>query len=157
MDSPCREPSPPDYDGSLAGVAVGDQLGVIAVPVPAPALPAAAVYRLPRGELVPECVDRGLHPLEARRHDVAMWARQLAEQAQASTEKVQAPASIARRLSCLSSFYGYGVEVAVLEENPVANVKRPHVSTDSMSVGLRATSSSSCWMPPRPTGRGRRR
>jgi site-specific recombinase XerD len=39
-------------------------------------------------------------------------------------------------LSCLSSFYGYGIEVSVLEENPVANVKRPHVSMDSMSVGL---------------------
>jgi len=139
----------------------------------APALPAAAVDRLPRGELgVPEldedpfwrlasaflvecrraqtrrayftdlkawyawCTDRGLHPLRARRHDFAMWARQLAEQPQALTGKVQAPASIARRMSCLSSFYGYGVEVSVLEENPVVNVKRPHVSTDSMSVGL---------------------
>lgn len=49
---------------------------------------------------------------------------------------MQAPASIARRLSCLSSFYGYGVEVSVLEENPVANVKRPRMSNDSMSVGL---------------------
>jgi site-specific recombinase XerD len=48
----------------------------------------------------------------------------------------EAPASIARRLSCLSSFYGYGVEVDVLEDNPVANVKRPRVTNASMSVGL---------------------
>jgi site-specific recombinase XerD len=138
----------------------------------APALPAAAVERLPRGELGgPEldedpfwrlvaaflvecmrpqtrrayftdlkawyawCTGRELHPLQACRHDVALWARQLAEQPGASG-KVQAPASIARRLSCLSSFYGYGVEVSVLEENPVANVKRPRVSTDSLTVGL---------------------
>jgi site-specific recombinase XerD len=138
----------------------------------APALPAAAVDRLPRGELgVPEvdedpfwrlvaaflvecrraqtrrayftdlkawyawCTERELHPLQVRRHDVALWARQLAEQPRASG-KAAAPASIARRLSCLSSFYGYGVEVAVLQENPVANVKRPRVANGSMSVGL---------------------
>jgi integrase/recombinase XerD len=139
----------------------------------APALPATAVDRLPRGELgVAEfdedpywrlvaaflvecrraqtrrayftdlkawyawCTDRGLHPLAARRHDVALWARQLAEQPQSASGKVAAPASIARRLSCLSSFDGYGVEVGVLDENPVANVKRPRVATDSMTVGL---------------------
>ncbi|MBW3562893.1 MAG: tyrosine-type recombinase/integrase, partial [Actinobacteria bacterium] len=50
--------------------------------------------------------------------------------------KAAAPASIARRLSCLSSFYGYGVQVGVLDENPVTNVKRPRVANDSMSVGL---------------------
>jgi integrase/recombinase XerD len=142
-------------------------------PPPAPALPAAAVARLPRGELgVPEldddpywrlvaaflvecrraqtrrayftdlkawyawCAGRELHPLDARRHDVALWARQLAEQPQPGTGKVAAPASIARRLSCLSSLYGYGVDVSVLEENPVANVKRPRVANDSMTVGL---------------------
>jgi integrase/recombinase XerD len=138
----------------------------------APALPTAAVDRLPRGELgVPEldedpywrlvaaflvecrraqtrrayftdlkawyawCIERDLHPLQARRHDVALWARQLAEVPQPSG-KAQAPASIARRLSCLSSFYGYGVEVGVLDENPVTNVKRPRVANESMTVGL---------------------
>ena len=81
------------------------------------------------------CVDRELHPLAAHRHDVALWARQLANKPQRSG-KTEAPASIARRLSCLSSFYGYGVQVDVLEENPVANVKRPRVADASMSVGL---------------------
>ena len=81
------------------------------------------------------CTDRELHPLAARRHDVALWARRLANTPQRSG-KTEAPASIARRLSCLSSFYGYGVEVDVLEDNPVANVKRPRVPNASMSVGL---------------------
>ena len=63
-----------------------------------------------------------------------LLARVLAEQPQPSTGKEQA--SIARRLPCLSSFYGYGVEVGVLEENPVANVKRPRVANGSMTVGL---------------------
>src|SRR3954468_23407196 len=64
-----------------------------------------------------------------------MWAPQVANTPQRSG-KVEAPASIARRLSCLSSFYGYAVEVDVLEDNPVANVKRPRVPNASMSVGL---------------------
>lgn len=146
-------------------------LGILR-PALAPALPAAAVDRLPRGELgIPEldedpfwrlasaflvdcrrqqtrrayfndlrawyawCTERQLHPLQARRHDVALWARQLAEQPQRSG-KAEAPASIARRLSCLSSFYGYALQVGVLEENPVANVKRPRVANNSMTVGL---------------------
>src|SRR4051794_18924012 len=81
------------------------------------------------------CADRELHPLAVRRHDVALWARQLANTPQRSG-KAEAPASIARRLSCLSSFYSYAVEVDVLEDNPVANVKRPRVPNASMSVGL---------------------
>jgi integrase/recombinase XerD len=36
----------------------------------------------------------------------------------------------------LSSFYGYAIEVDVLQESPVANVKRPRVGTDSLTVGL---------------------
>ena len=155
----------------MAVVSEARELDVLR-PAAAPALPAAAVERLPRGELgIPEldddpfwrlaaaflvdcrreqtrrayfndlrawyawCTDRELHPLEARRHDIALWARQLAERPQRSG-KVEAPASIARRLSCLSSFYGYGVQVGVLEENPVANVKRPRVANASMTVGL---------------------
>jgi hypothetical protein len=139
---------------------------------PAPALPAAAVARLPHGELGVDdldedpvwrlvaaflvecrraqtrrayltdlkawyawCAARDRHPLAAHRHDVALWARQLAEEPQASG-KTAAPASIARRLSCLSSFYGYGVEVGVLEENPVSSVKRPRVAAVSMTAGL---------------------
>ncbi len=81
------------------------------------------------------CSVRELHPLAARRHDVSRWARYLAEHPQPSG-KAHAPASIARRLSCLSSFYGYAIEVDVLEESPVANVKRPRVANDSMTVGL---------------------
>ena len=149
----------------MASVSEASELDVVpaaaAPPAPAPELPAAAVERLPRGELgVPEldadpfwrlvaaflvdcrreqtrrayfndlrawytwCSDRELHPLAARRHDVALWARQPASAPQRS-DAAEAPASVARRLSCLSSFYGYGVEVGVLAENPAANVKRP--------------------------------
>jgi integrase/recombinase XerD len=164
-----RLPSHPP--SSAAAVTEASELDVLG-PAAVPALPAAAVDRLPRGELgireVDEdpfwrlvaaflvdcrreqtrrayfndlrawyawCTDRGLHPLQARRHDIALWARRLAERPQRSG-KVEAPASIARRLSCLSSFYGYGVQVGVLEENPVANVKRPRVANASMTVGL---------------------
>ena len=81
------------------------------------------------------CTNRELHPLAARRRDIALWARQLANAPQ-RTGKTEAPVNIARRLSCLSSFYGYAVEVDVLEDNPVANVKRPRVPSASMRVGL---------------------
>ena len=162
---------PSQLPSSVASITEASELDVLR-PAVVPTLPAAAVERLPRGELgIPEldddpfwrlvaaflvdcrreqtrrayfndlrawyawCTDRELHPLQARRHDIALWARQLAERPQRSG-KVEAPASIARRLSCLSSFYGYGVQVGVLEENPVANVKRPRVANASMTVGL---------------------
>jgi site-specific recombinase XerD len=49
------------------------------------------------------------------------------------------PASIARRLSCLSKFYDYGIKDAeLLEHSPVANVRRPKVSDDSPTIGLTA-------------------
>ena len=57
----------------------------------------------------------------------------------AATGQPASPASIARRLSCLSKFYDYGIRDAqLLEHSPVANVRRPKVSDDSSTVGLTA-------------------
>jgi len=39
------------------------------------------------------CTDRDLHPLQARRHDIALWARQLAERPRRSG-KVEAPVAV---------------------------------------------------------------
>jgi hypothetical protein len=98
------------------------------------------------------CVERELHPLAARRHDVALWARQLAKAPQRAG-KPEAPASIARRLSCLSSFYDYGVEVDVLEDNPVANVKRAPRPRRVDESASHATTFRRCSTPPKRTGR----
>jgi site-specific recombinase XerD len=53
-----------------------------------------------------------------------------------------APATVARRLSCLSGFYDYGLrEVELLGYSPVANVRRgrgSRVAEDSPTIGLDA-------------------
>ena len=85
------------------------------------------------------CGATGVHPLTARRHHVDVWVRHLSEQPQPATGRPASSASIARRLSCLSQFYDYGIKDAeLLEHSPVANVRRPKVSDDSSTVGLTA-------------------
>ena len=85
------------------------------------------------------CAAAGVHPLTARRHHVDVWVRHLSEQQQPATGRPASPASIARRLSCLSQLYDYGIKDAeLLEHSPVANVRRPKVSDDSSTVGLTA-------------------
>ena len=85
------------------------------------------------------CAQMGVHPLAARRHHVDVWVRHLSEEPQPATGRPASPASIARRLSCLSKFYDYGIKDAeLLEHSPVANVRRPKVSDDSATVGLTA-------------------
>ncbi len=78
----------------------------------------------------------GVHPLQARRHHVAAWVRQLTGNPTPRTGKPLAASSVARRLACLSKFYGYGLEVGVLTHSPVPHVRRPKVSEESASVGL---------------------
>ena len=55
------------------------------------------------------CTEQGVHPFTARRHHVDHWARQLAAVPQPATGRPAAAATIARRLSCLSGFYDYGL------------------------------------------------
>src|SRR4051794_5961145 len=54
------------------------------------------------------CATSGAHPLAARRHHVDTWVRHLSQTQQPTTGRPASPASIARRLSCLSKFYDYG-------------------------------------------------
>jgi integrase/recombinase XerD len=85
------------------------------------------------------CASSGVRPLAARRHHVDAWVRQLSQVDQPRTGRPASPASIARRLSCLSKFYDYGIRDAeFLDYSPVANVRRPKVSEDSSTVGLTA-------------------
>src|SRR4051794_3785193 len=55
------------------------------------------------------CAERGFSPLEARRHHVDAWISELSEHPQPKTGKPASPATIARRLSCLSGLYEYAV------------------------------------------------
>jgi len=86
-----------------------------------------------------ECESKGLHPFAARRHHVDAWVKALARDPQPATGRPASAATIARRLSCLSKFYDYGMrEVELIEHSPVANVRRPKVSEDSPTIGLDA-------------------
>jgi integrase/recombinase XerD len=85
------------------------------------------------------CAAAGVHPFDARRHHVDAWVRVMCSAPLPRTNKPMANASIARRLSCLSKFYDYGLGVDVVAYSPVANVRRPKVSDDSSTVGLDAS------------------
>src|SRR5665811_1143134 len=86
-----------------------------------------------------ECESKGVHPFAARRHHVDAWVKALARDPQPATGRPAAAATIARRLSCLSKFYDYGMrEVELIEHSPVANVRRPKVTEDSPTIGLDA-------------------
>jgi integrase/recombinase XerD len=84
------------------------------------------------------CAHLGVHPFDARRHHIAAWNEQMTTAGSARTGKPMAPASIARRLSCVSKFYSHGIGVEVLDHSPVANARRPRVSDDSTTIGLSA-------------------
>jgi integrase/recombinase XerD len=57
--------------------------------------------------------------LAARRHHVDTWIRHLSQADEPTTGRPASPASIARRLSCLSKFYDYGIpDVEILDHSP---------------------------------------
>jgi integrase/recombinase XerD len=75
------------------------------------------------------CAQRELDPLRATFIDVNGYARRL--------EESLTPASVARKLSGLSSWYAFLVKVRAVESNPVVDADRPQVSRDhSATVGL---------------------
>ena len=76
------------------------------------------------------CSKQKVDPLTAQRAHVDAYARTLAE------IDGRSPATVARHLSTLAGFYKYGVGEDVVARNPVANVRRPKVGTDTVSTGL---------------------
>ena len=76
------------------------------------------------------CEERDLHPLEARRAHVDAYRHSL-EGAGSS------PATIARKLSAISSWYDYLVIEDAAERNPAKKATRPDINRDvSNAVGL---------------------
>jgi integrase/recombinase XerD len=83
------------------------------------------------------CTGRGVHPLAVERHHIDAWITYLTEVPQPRTGRPASPATIGRRLSCLSQFYEYAVRDAeLLDVSPMARVRRPRVDDDSATVGL---------------------
>jgi len=84
------------------------------------------------------CAIRGIDPRAARRPDVAAWAEQLATAPRTATGRPLAPASRARMLAAVSSWYGYllALDEDLAARNPVT-VRRPATSRHrSSTVGL---------------------
>lgn len=67
--------------------------------------------------------------LAAHRVHVDAFARQ-------AEEDGVSPATLARRLSALSGFYAYALDEGLIERSPVARVRRPHVSEESLRLGV---------------------
>ena len=87
-------------------------------------------YRRDVGAWLAWCAAREVEPLRASFLDVNAYARGL-EAAEL------APATVARKLSGLSSWYDFLVKLRAVEANPVAGADRPYVSRDhSATVGL---------------------
>lgn len=75
------------------------------------------------------CTENALDPLQAKFTHINMYARGLEEQL--------APATVARKLSGLSSWYDFLAKLEVIAANPVSGADRPNVSRDhSATVGL---------------------
>jgi integrase/recombinase XerD len=83
------------------------------------------------------CAERGLDPLRAGFLDVNAYARALESRVDPRTGRAPAPATVARKLSGLSSWYAFLARLRAVEANPVGGADRPHVSRDhSATVGL---------------------
>jgi integrase len=74
------------------------------------------------------CATAELKPLDARRAHLDAWAR-LQEAREAS------PATVARKLAAVSSWYAWLVAEDVIAGSPAAHVRRPKVTQESTTLG----------------------
>lgn len=96
-----------------------------------------AAYRRDIAGWLAWCASRKLDPLRVTFLDVNAYARALESTVDAVSGRPSAPATVARKLSALSSWYTFLVKLGVLAANPVAGADRPRVSRDhSSTVGL---------------------
>jgi site-specific recombinase XerD len=75
------------------------------------------------------CFEHELDPRQARRPHIDGYARWLEH------AKGFAPASVARKLSALSSWYDWLLAEELIARNPVALVRRPRVASESSTLG----------------------
>ncbi len=76
------------------------------------------------------CRDHDLSPLAARRPHVELYLRWMQE------ARGFAPSTVSRRLSVVAGFYRTCVIDSLLEHSPADHVRRPHVPTESPTLGL---------------------
>jgi site-specific recombinase XerD len=98
-----------------------------------------AAYRRDVADFAAWCARRELDLLAVRRPEIDAYAAALANTANPRTGKPPAPATVARRLAALSSWYGYLVDAGATGHNPLARVRRPRLDRDhTTTVGLSA-------------------
>ncbi|SBT41476.1 tyrosine-type recombinase/integrase [Micromonospora auratinigra] len=94
-------------------------------------------YRRDVGGWLRWCAERGLDPLRATFLDVNTYGRELESTPGVRSGRPLTPATVARRLSALSSWYDFLVKLRAIEANPVAAADRPRIDRDhSATVGL---------------------
>jgi integrase/recombinase XerD len=90
------------------------------------------------------CAEHDLDPLSARRGHIDAFARALEHgwrhprrrpAASAAKGVRPAPATVARRLAAVSSWYSWLAGEEVINRSPVVHVRRPRVSQDSTTLG----------------------
>jgi len=85
------------------------------------------------------CRARDLDPIQATFIHVNAYARELESTSDGRTGRPLTPATVARKLSGLSSWYGFLVKINAIPANPVGGADRPRVDRDhSATVGLGA-------------------
>lgn len=98
-----------------------------------------AAYRRDVGRWLDWCRARDLDPMAATFVHVNAYARDLEQTVPAGAAGPMSPATVARMLSGLSSWYSFLVKLGALAGNPVAGADRPTVSRDqSATLGLTA-------------------
>ena len=76
------------------------------------------------------CAQHGLQPLEAKRPHIELYVRWMQEVAGYK------PGTVSRRLSVVICFYRTCEIDGMLDRSPAEHVRRPHVSTESPTLGL---------------------
>jgi integrase/recombinase XerD len=85
------------------------------------------------------CAGLGLDVSTLRRAQVDAYAAMLTNTASPVTGRPLSPASVARKLAAISSWYAYLVDAGTVAQNPCERVRRPKVDKDTTTtVGLTA-------------------
>ena len=98
-----------------------------------------AAYQRDVTDFVHWCARRDLDVRVVRRADVDAYAATLTQVPSARTGRPLAPATVARRLAALSSWYAYLLDAGAVGHNPTVRVRRPRLDRDhTATVGLSA-------------------
>ncbi|WP_442935182.1 tyrosine-type recombinase/integrase [Micromonospora sp. CPCC 206061] len=96
-----------------------------------------AAYRRDIASWLAWCETRGAAPLSATFLDVNEYARALESTVDPRSGRPLTPATVARKLSALSSWYEFLVKLRAIDGNPVSGADRPQVARDhSATLGL---------------------